>query len=393
MFERDLTEAKKMEIPRLAFSLALYCLLLAALPARIGVAAVPAPPELRTKSHLIVDYRSGTVLAEYRADDRVEPASLTKLMTVQVALGELAKGNISLDEKVTVSDKAWRTGGSRTFIQVNTEVSVHDLLMGIIVQSGNDASVALAEHIAGSEEVFAELMNQHAAAIGMTGSHFMNATGWPQENHYTTARDMALLAAVTIRDYPDQYAWYAAKEFTYNGIKQSNRNRLLWRDKSADGMKTGHTETAGYCLVASARREDQRILGAFMGAPSDAVRFEDAIKMLNYGFRFYESARLATAGESQSQAPVFGGAEESVQVGVAEDFYLAIPRGEREEFTTKAELIDPIVAPIRAGAKLGKLRILHDQELVAERPLVALAAVGEGSLWRRLVDQVWVWMQ
>lgn len=368
-------------------------LLLLSLLAGAVHAVIPAPPQLDATASLLMDFASGQVLAEAQGEARVEPASLTKMLTVYVVLDEIRRGDIGLDDLVTISEKAWRTEGSRMFVEVDTKVPVKELLTGVIVQSGNDAAVALAEYVAGSEETFAELMNQHAARLGMKGSHFVNATGLPDPDHYTTAHDLARLAAATIRDFPDHYPDYARKSFTFNGITQHNRNRLLWRDKSVDGLKTGHTESAGYCLVASAERQGQRLISVVLGTPSDAVRFRESEKLLNYGFRFFESHKLFAAGEERGRLAVFGGASDSVGVTLPRDVYIAIPRGSYDQVSAAMDLPRQIEAPVAAGLTVGKLRVTLGEETLAEQPLLTMAAVAQGNLWQRAVDQVRLWLQ
>ncbi|VAX02275.1 D-alanyl-D-alanine carboxypeptidase, partial [hydrothermal vent metagenome] len=258
---------------------------------------IPATPKIKAKGYLLIDFNSGRVLAEKKSGQRMEPASLTKMLSAYVIDHELAKGNISLDDEVRISEKAWRMEGSRMFIEVGKKISVEDLLKGVIIQSGNDATVALAEHVAGSEDAFVSLMNQHAAELGMLDSHFVNSTGLPHKDHYTTPRDLAKLAIALIRDYPTHYAWYSQKEFVYNDIKQYNRNRLLWRNKYVDGIKTGHTESAGYCLVASAERDGMRLISVVLGTRNDETRSSESQKLLTYGFRFFETHRLYKANE------------------------------------------------------------------------------------------------
>ena len=359
----------------------------------IAAAVVPAPPALASRSYVLLDAATGRIIAEQDAHQPAEPASLTKLMTVYVVLQEIAAGNLSKDEMVRVSEKAWRTGGSRTFLEVGTQVSVEDLLSGVIVQSGNDASIVLAEHVAGSEEVFAEMMNVQAARLGMQNSHFENATGLPAPGHLTTAADMALLALATLRDFPQDYTRYAQREFTYNGIRQPNRNRLLWRDRSVDGLKTGHTEAAGYCLVASALRDGQRLVAATMGAPSDETRFADAQKLLNYGFRFFETHTLLAAAEVFERRRVYGGAQQTAALGVYEPLLVTVPRGSRERITLSVTRPEPLEAPVSRGQVVGSLQATLDGDLLAKTPLVALEPVARGSLWRRLEDSVRRWLE
>ncbi|BAN68128.1 D-alanyl-D-alanine carboxypeptidase family protein [endosymbiont of unidentified scaly snail isolate Monju] len=357
-----------------------------------GAAPVPAPPNIDATGYLLLDMHSGRVLAEKNADQRLEPASLTKIMTAHVVFEELAHGTLKPDDLVTVSEKAWKTEGSRMFIEVNSRVSVADLLKGLIIQSGNDAAVALAEHIAGSEDAFANLMNEHAARLGMQGTHFANATGLPHPDHYTTPRDIARVTIATIRDYPEYYSLYSQKEFTYNKIRQHNRNRLLWRDPTVDGVKTGHTKSAGYCLVASARRDDMRLISVVMGTPSDKARIEASQALLNYGFRFFETHRLYAGGSRLTEARVWMGEQEKVALGLAEDLYLTIPRRQYDKLSARSEIEPDIQAPVHKGQALGEVVVELEGETIARVPLVALREIPEGGLWRQAVDTVQRWL-
>jgi D-alanyl-D-alanine carboxypeptidase (penicillin-binding protein 5/6) len=358
------------------------------LPGTPAAMVVPAPPKIKSLSYLVMDFDSGKFLVSEKIDERVEPASLTKVMTAYVVANELAQGNIQHDDLVQISEKAWRMEGSKMFVEVNTQVSIKDLLLGVIIQSGNDASVALAEHIAGSEEVFAQLMNQHAAELGMTGSHFMNSTGLPHDDHYTTARDMAILAAALVRKFPDEYKMHSMREFEYNGIHQINRNRLLWRDESVDGIKTGHTDSAGYCLVASAKRGDMRLISVVMGTDSDKARTIDSQSILNYAFRFFETHKLYSSGEVIVSGKVWKGDRESVDLGLAADLYVTVPRGSFKQLDAKTELNKLIIAPVAAQNIQGNLKVSLNDEIIDTRPLIALSPVGEGSLFNRVRDEI-----
>lgn len=351
-------------------------------------AIVPAPPAINASSYLVIDFDSGRKLVEKNIDERVEPASLTKMMTVYVVSSELAAGNMKMSDMVVVSERAWRMSGSRMFIEVNKEVSVENLLKGVIVQSGNDASVALAEHISGSEEVFAAVMNQHAADLGMTGTHFTNSTGLPDPEHYTTARDMATLAGALLRDHPETYKWHSLKEFAFNGIKQHNRNEMLWRDASVDGIKTGHTESAGYCLVTSAKRENMRLISVVMGTESTKARTSATQSLLNFAFRFYETRRLYQAREFIASSRVWKGDVDTFDVGIADDLYVTIPRGKYKELDAAIEISPVITAPINESDVQGALKVLLDGEELASRPLIALTAVAAGNLFNRLKDDI-----
>ena len=363
--------------------LALQCLSSAA-----AALPVPQPPSVDATSFVLLDFNSGQVLAQHDQHKRIEPASITKLMTSYIAFQELDSGHIALEDEVLISEKAWRKGGSKMFVQVGSRVKVEDLLRGIIIQSGNDASIALAEHLAGSEETFAAWMNQYAKQLGMSGTHFVNATGWPDEDHYTTAHDIALLAEALIRNFPDHYSYYSEREFTYNQIPQYNRNKLLSRDDSVDGLKTGHTESAGYCLASSAVRDGRRLISVLLGAADENSRAAGSLALLNYGFRFFETVPLYSTDETVTQLRIYKGAAEQLELGVAEELSVAIPRGERGKIEVKPMVDAPVLAPVEAGQVIGILRIEIDGELVREEPLVARNAVAQGSLWRRLVDEV-----
>ena len=351
-------------------------------------ALVPAAPDIGANAYLLMDYHSGFVLAEKNADERVEPASLTKLMTAYVVFYEIQRGSIKLEDQVKISKKAWRMGGSRMFVEVDTLVPVSELLKGMIVQSGNDATVALAEHAAGSEDAFATLMNKHAATLGMDHTNFVNSSGWPDDNHYTTARDLALLSRAIIRDFPDYYAWYSIKEFTYNNIRQSNRNRLLWMDERVDGLKTGHTDAAGYCLITSAKQEDMRLVSVVLGTSSENTRAVASRQLINYGFRFYETYKQHDANQALTQMRVWKGAEEQIQLGLASDLYVTAPRGTRNRIKADMQVEAMIEAPVKKGQGYGEIKLTLNDQVLVQRPLVALNDVEEGGLWRSLVDNV-----
>ena len=353
-----------------------------------ALAPVPSPPKLAAKSFLLVDFNSGIVLAEKNIDKKVEPASITKLMTAYVVYKEIESGRLSLDEEVTVSKKAWQKGGSKMFIEVGKKISVENLLKGMIIQSGNDATIALAEHIAGSESTFADYMNQYAQGLGMKDTNFVNATGWPNKKHVTTARDLATLAAAMIREFPERYKWYKEKEFTYNGIRQYNRNKLLWRDKSVDGIKTGHTESAGYCLVSSAKREDMRLISVVLGTKSEKSRSDVSQSLLSYGFRFYESSKLYSAGKSLNSARVWQGAAESLNLGLSEDLFITIPRGQYKYLDAVMDVNTDIEAPVKKGQQLGLVTVKLDGKVLSSQPLVALHEIEKGSFIQRTKDQI-----
>jgi D-alanyl-D-alanine carboxypeptidase (penicillin-binding protein 5/6) len=354
---------------------------------------IPKAPSTGAKSFVVQDFNSGRIIAEENADAPVEPASITKMMTAHIVFNELASGNLALSDMVTISEKAWRTPGSRMFVEVGKQVSVEDLLLGLIIQSGNDATVALAEHIAGSEETFAALMNRHAEEIGLTGSHFMNSTGLPDEKHYMTARDIARLAALTIEQYPEYYKWYSQKEFTFNNITQYNRNKLLWRDESVDGLKTGHTESAGYCLVTSAERDGMRLISVVLGTGSEEARADASQALLNYGFRFFETHKLYDSGSKLTSARVWKGASESVDLGLDKTLYVTIPRGEYKNLDAAMQLQDHIIAPVTQDQPLGRVVVRLAEEAVVEKDLVALSPVAEGSFLQRLVDDALLYFE
>ena len=348
----------------------------------------PAAPVIGAKSYLVIDSKTGHEIASLDADVPLAPASLTKIMTTYVVFSALKQGQITLEEEVTVSEKAWRTPGSRMFIEVGKRISVHDLLLGMIVQSGNDASVALAEHIGGTESVFAEMMNQHAAALGMHSSHFMNATGLPAENHVTTARDLATLARALIEEFPDYYPWHSIKEFTFNDITQSNRNTLLWRDDSVDGLKTGHTEDAGYCLVASASRDNMRVITVVLGTSSTKARADGSQALINYAFRFFETRLLFKAGEEISTARIWKSANEFSSLGVLDDLYITVRRGAYDKLESQLDIPSIVEAPIAAGQPVANLRVSLDGEQLLTTPLRALGDNPEGSFWQRTKDNI-----
>ncbi|MFN3714812.1 MAG: D-alanyl-D-alanine carboxypeptidase family protein [Alcanivoracaceae bacterium] len=360
--------------------LTLFTLLLIPLSAS---ALIARPPQIAASGYILMDAVSGQVLVEHNADEHLPPASLTKMMTTYVADHELERGNIRMKDMVNVSVKAWRTGGSRMFIREGTQVSVEDLLKGIIIVSGNDASVALAEHIAGSEDSFADLMNRHADRLGMTNTRFRNATGLPAENHYSSARDMAILARAIINDYPQHYPLYAERSYTYNNITQQNRNLLLWRDQSVDGLKTGHTEEAGYCLVASARQGNQRLISVIKGASSEQTRAVESQKLLTWGFRFFETYQAYQAGDALSRMRVWMGKDNELDVGPAEDLVMTIPRDSRQRLKAEMTVNPDIRAPIRKGTELGKVVISLDGDTLLERPLVALKDVEQAGFFKR----------
>ena len=351
-------------------------------------ALVPQPPQLAAKAYILIDALTGEVIVENNADQLLPPASLTKLMTAYIPDYEVAAGNVSLEDQVRISEKAWRTKGSRMFIQEGTFVKLEDLMRGIIIQSGNDASVAVAEHIAGSEEAFADLMNLHAVRLGMTQTNFKNATGLPANGLETTARDLAILARAIIRDYPEQYQVYSEKEFTFNKIRQPNRNKLLWRDSTVDGLKTGYTSAAGYCLVASAKKDGQRLISVVLGAAGTESRAQESQKLLTYGMRFFETHLLYDAGEVITQARVWGGVEDYVDLKLEEDLAVTIPRGQAKYIKATIDINTEIEAPLLAGDVLGKLVITLDEETIISRDLIASKDLREGGFIKGMVDSI-----
>lgn len=367
----------------------LTALALAAAPVVHGqTVPIPAAPQLGVKSYILIDHKTGDVIAESTPDEPLDPASLTKLMTAYTAFKSLQDGQTALDDLVTVSERAWGTDGSRTFIELGSRVSVEDLLQGMIVQSGNDASVALAEHVAGSEAIFVDLMNHYAAVLGMASSGFRNSTGLPEEGHRMTARDVAAVARAIVAEFPEYYRWYSQREFTYNDIRQYNRNSLLWRDPSVDGLKTGYTDAAGYCLVTSAERDGMRLIAVVMGSSSTEARANDSQALLNYGFRFFETYKLYSGGDEVTTARVWKGEIDAVPLGVAEDHFLTIPKGRYDSLTAGTTIDPELTAPIEAGARLGSVRITMNEEELVELPLVALTDVAEAGLWKRIKDAV-----
>ena len=378
---------------RQSLSLLFTGLLLLASAAGAAPKVVPTAPGIAGTSYILQDFQSGHTLAAENPDQRVEPASLTKLMTAYVVFDEIRDGHIALEDTTRVSEKAWRTPGSRMFIEVGSKVSVEKLLKGMIIQSGNDASVALAEYVAGSEDAFAALMNEYARELGLKGTHFVNATGLPDPEHYTTARDMARLTRAVIRAFPDHYAWYSIKSYAYNGITQYNRNKLLWRDDSVDGVKTGHTESAGYCLISSAKRDDMRLVSVVMGTSGENARARESQKLLNWGFRFYETHLLYEADTALKNMRIWKGEREDLALGLEDDLYVTVPRGRYEELKASVTVDTTITAPARKGQRFGSVTVRLGEQTLAERPLVALRDVAEGGLWQQMVDGVLLWFQ
>ena len=381
-----------MNISRFAQRLSLLVLL--AVPfAASAESAIPSPPQLAAKSYVLMDGASGKVLVENNGDQRLPPASLTKLMTAYIATLEIRKGKIGEQDLVTVSEHAWRTGGaasggSTMFLPINSQVTVDDLLHGIIIQSGNDASIALAEYIAGSEDAFADMMNETAEKLGMKNSHFMNATGLPHPEHYSSAHDMAILARAIINEDQEHYAIYSQKEFFWNNIKQGNRNLLLWRDSTVDGLKTGHTEEAGFCLVASAVRDGARMITSVFGTDSEKTRAAETQKLLTYGFRFFETQTFYKAGQELAQAQVWKGTTRQVKAGLAQDLSLTLPKGQVKQLKASMVLEPQLIAPLKQGDVIGKVEVKLGEEVVHSADLIALEPVEEGGFFRRLWDSI-----
>lgn len=351
---------------------------------------IPPPPSVAASSYLLLDADTNKVLVEHNLHEPIPPASLTKIMTSYIAAVELASGRINTSEQVLISVKAWKTPGSRMFIREGTRVSVEDLLRGIIIQSGNDASVALAEHIAGSEDAFANMMNQQAAELGMSSTQFVNATGLPDEGHYTSAWDLALLTRSLIVQFPEVYALYSERDFTFNDIPQPNRNRLLWRDKTVDGVKTGHTQAAGYCLVASAERDNMRLISVVMGTESDESRMRESQKLLSYGFRYFETRKLYAARVPLKTVELWYGEAEDIELGVLEDVVVTIPRGHYKNIEAELKIAKLIEAPAKAGEEFGELRLKLADEVVYRAPLVALVDSAEAGMFSRMGDFIYL---
>lgn len=348
----------------------------------------PSAPLLNAKSYILIDVNSGKVLAEKNSDEHLPPASLTKMMTLYVISKALQDARIHLTDNVRVSRDAWKIGGSRMFIKEGDQVSVEDLLKGIIVDSGNDACVAMAEHVGGSENAFTDIMNQQAQNLGMKNSHFTDSTGLPDPNLYTTAKDLAILGRALVSDFPQYYDWYKQKWFTYNAIRQPNRNRLLWRDNQVDGIKTGHTNEAGFCLVSSAKRNNMRLVAVVLGEPSDSSRADDSEKLLNYGFRFFETHQLFKAGQSVTELSLYKGVTDKVKVGLTEDQFITIPTGQYQHLTVSIKVPTRLQAPIKKGDKAGDLIVQLENNVVSSRPLYALQTVETGGIYTRTKDSL-----
>ncbi|MEJ2179551.1 MAG: D-alanyl-D-alanine carboxypeptidase [Gammaproteobacteria bacterium] len=352
---------------------------------------IPEPPNINAVGYILIDMHSGQIIAKNNANERMEPASLTKMMTSYLVAKAIKNGKASLTDEVKISKKAWKMKGSRMFVEVGKKIPLEKLLIGSIVQSGNDATVALAEHIAGDEESFVAMMNETAQELGLTDTHFVNATGMPHEDHYSTPRDMTMLGMYLIRDYPEHYKYYSQKEYTYNKIKQFNRNRLLWKDDSVDGIKTGHTESAGYCLVASAQRGNMRLISTVLGTKSKAARTTESQKLLTYGFRFFETHKLYSSNDRLTDVRIWKGESEILPLGILEDLYITIPRGQYDKLDANMSINATIVAPANIGNPYGSVNIMLGSQMVAKRDLVSLRTVGVGSFWHNLIDSVKLW--
>lgn len=384
-------------------SLSLVTVLALVLVASVAAAAVPTarpaalaaplatPPTIEARTWVLIDFASGQSLAESAADQRIEPASLTKLMSAYAVFWALRDGRLKMDEQVLISEHAWRAEGSRTFVQVGTRVPVDVLIKGMIVQSGNDATIALAERVGGSEPAFVQMMNGYAQRLGLSNTHFENASGLPSATHYSTARDLATLSRALIRDFPEYYSIYAMREFTWNNIRQENRNGLLERDPSVDGIKTGHTDTAGYCLISSAQRSGMRLVSVVLGSRSVSARESGSSALLNYGFNFFESVTVKKAGETVLRPRIYKGSEQYVAVGTTGAVQVTVPRGQGATVTTRASVRQPLVAPLAANTAVGELQVDVSGKTVAKVALYPLSAVSEGGLWRRMVDTISLW--
>lgn len=354
----------------------------------VNAADLPTAPNINVDSFLLVDFYSGAELAAKNQDKRVEPASITKLMTAYVIYNELLKGNITLKDKVLISEKAWKMEGSRMFVEAGKKVPLKRMLSGLIIQSGNDAAIALAEHIAGSEAAFVAKMNERAKIMGLDSTHFTNATGWPGDNHYTTARDIVTLTRSLIKNYPEHYKLHSIKEYSYNGIKQYNRNKLLWRDKTVDGVKTGHTESAGFCLVASAQRQEMRLISVVLGAQDDKTRSDHSQELLEFGFRFFETHKLYDAGSVLAESRIWKGTRDTVPAGILNDLYVTVQKGHYKQLKGLMKLNTAVDAPVKRGDIVGTAIIRDGDIIVKEEPLLALDAVDAGGFWSKVTDSV-----
>ena len=370
-----------------------FLFLLLLVPA-LSLAQAPQAPQLVGRAWLLADVSSGQILAAEKADERFEPASLTKLMTAYLVFAALKEKKLTLEQQLTVSEKAWRAPGSRMFIEPRRPVTVDELIRGMIVQSGNDACIALAEAVAGSEPAFAALMNREAERLGMKNSKFMNASGLPDPQHYATARDLHLLAAALIRDFPEPYAqYYSQREYRYNGITQVNRNRLLWLDSTVDGMKTGFTEAAGYCLIASSKRGPRRLLSVLLGSTSESTRAQESQKLLNWGFQSFDAVRLYAGSAPVKEIEVWKGAKNTLKSGFRSDLVVTVPKGQGEKLKAELLSLSPLVAPVAEGSRVGNLRVTLDGKAIGEYPVLALEAVPEAGFFGRAWDTLRLWLK
>jgi serine-type D-Ala-D-Ala carboxypeptidase (penicillin-binding protein 5/6) len=359
----------------------------------LGPDGIPTAPEVDARSYILIDYTSGKALAQRNAEARMEPASLTKLMTCYVVFHALKAGTLKLTDQVTISEHAWKAEGSRTFVQVGSQVPAEVLIKGMIVQSGNDATIALAERVGGTEPAFVQIMNDNARRLGMSNTHFDDSSGLPSPTHYTTAHDIALLASALVRDFPEYYPWFSIREFVWNNIKQENRNGLLERDPSVDGMKTGHTDSAGFCLVTSARRQDMRLIAVVLGSGSIKAREDASAALVNYGFTFYEAVNVKPRGTPVLKPRVYKAAEEFYSVGPASDINIVVPRGQAGSITTTATVQRRLIAPLTTSTQVGELQVVVSGKPVTSVPLYPLENVPEGGIWSRLSDTVLLWFQ
>ena len=381
----------KFRSPTLSFVFSLF-LSLFLLPTLAFAQQLPTPPALAAKSWLLIEAGSGQELAAQAADERLEPASLTKLMTAYLTFAAIKQGTIKPEQTIVVSEKAWKAQGSRMFIQVNTQVKIDDLIKGMIVQSGNDACVALAEAIAGSEETFAQMMNQQAQKLGMKATNFKNAAGMPDPEHYTTARDLATLTRALIHDFPEDYAkYYSMKEFRYNNITQPNRNRLLWLDPTVDGVKTGHTDAAGYCLISSAKRDTRRLISVVLGTKSDAVRTQESLKLLNFGFQAYDAVKLYAKDDAVANLPVWKGQAKTLKAGFTEDFVMVVPKGYGPRIKSELQSQQPLIAPVAQGQVVGTMKVSIDGKPYGDFPVVAIDGVPVAGIFGRAIDTMRLW--
>ena len=378
---------------RLKFTFILASLLFI-LPLFAIAAQVAPPPNLAVKAYLLQDFNSGSIIAASKKDERIEPASLTKIMTAYLSFDAIQHGHLKLDQTLPVSEKAWKVEGSKMFIDPKVAVSVDELLHGMIIQSGNDASITLAIGVAGSEEQFADMMNKQAAKMGMTGTHFMNATGLPDKDHYTTAQDLMTLATALIRDFPLEYKrLYSVKEYTYNKITQPNRNRLLWLDANVDGMKTGHTDSAGYCLIASAKHGESRLVSVVLGAANETMRATESQKLLNYGFQFFESTLVYKQAQTINTLRVYKGQDKTIAATINKDYYLSLPKGDYARVNASMTSQQPLIAPIKAGQTIGKITFSLDGRTINEQALVAAKTVNEAGFFGRIADSIRLMIQ